>query len=325
MFWDPKRFPKLTYEVWKDYIASSFKEAISLFPWHRRFLFKFVPKNFSKVKDMKKLLKSMNQEFVESRGYGIMQYLEDDSEKDEHHIRIYESYECCGFEGVSATMASFLPPALAGHLKGLEYWKGLKRDWNAVETKCIGLGDPYCEFKLVPGEIDELEDSLEAIDSTIIERIHERLMRRLMGFLIDGKPLVERPRLGSDLYESAEMVLPAISSRYRMAFRMGGARAGKKVGEHLMDAGIEENEAVKRIVRFLEHCKVGKVTTNGTIRIRENRESMWARFYTTKWEEPSCFFTTGFLNGFFLAVKNQHVKETRCVSMGDPYCEWEFR
>jgi hypothetical protein len=30
-------------------------------------------------------------------------------------------------------------------------------------------------------------------------------------------------------------------------------------------------------------------------------------------------------NGFFSAVKNQHVKETKCIAMGDPYCEWEFR
>ena len=31
-----------------------------------------------------------------------------------------------------------------------------------------------------------------------------------------------------------------------------------------------------------------------------------------------------FLNGFFTAVKNQHVKETKCIAMGDPFCEWEF-
>jgi len=41
--------------------------------------------------------------------------------------------------------------------------------------------------------------------------------------------------------------------------------------------------------------------------------------------EPTCNFTTGFLNGFFSTVKNLHVKETKCIAMGDPYCEWEFR
>jgi predicted hydrocarbon binding protein len=107
---------------------------------------------------------------------------------------------------------------------------------------------------------------------------------------------------------------------------MGAAKAGKEAGENLMNAGVGEDESIKRVLRFLEHCKVGKVTIDKTIRIKENIESVWTKAYTTeKWEEPLCYFTTGFLNGFFSAVKNQHVKETKCIAMGDPYCEWEFR
>ena len=56
----------------------------------------------------------------------------------------------------------------------------------------------------------------------------------------------------------------------------------------------------------------------------ESRESIYTNILTTKWDEPSCYFTTGFLNGFFSAVKDRHVKETKCIGMGDPYCEWEF-
>jgi len=93
-----------------------------------------------------------------------------------------------------------------------------------------------------------------------------------------------------------------------------------------MDAGLNGDEAVKRVLNFLEHCKVGKVTMGETIRIKENCEPLEIMMLSmTKREEPCCFFTTGFLNGFFYAVKNQHVKETRCIAMGDPYCEWEFR
>jgi predicted hydrocarbon binding protein len=111
-----------------------------------------------------------------------------------------------------------------------------------------------------------------------------------------------------------------------MALRMGGAKAGKEVGEHLMKAGISEDEAVKRVLRLLEHCKVGKVTMDETIKIKENFEILiLTMFVTAKSDEPLCFFTTGFLNGFFSAVKNQHVKEVKCIAMGDPYCEWEFR
>jgi predicted hydrocarbon binding protein len=117
------------------------------------------------------------------------------------------------------------------------------------------------------------------------------------------------------------MVLPAMASeRYRMAIRLGGAMGGKEFGERLMDTGIGEDEAVKRVIGFLEHCKVGKVTLNETLRMVQNCES-----FMIKAEDPSCHFTTGFLNGFFSSVKNQHVKETKCIAMGDPYCEWEFR
>jgi predicted hydrocarbon binding protein len=105
-----------------------------------------------------------------------------------------------------------------------------------------------------------------------------------------------------------------------MVFRMGGARVGKMLGERLIQSGLREEEAVKRVVDLMEYCKVWKVTVGDTIRMRENCER-----FGVKTEQPSCYFTTGFLNGFFSAVKNQHVKEKKCIAMGEIYCEWEFR
>ena len=73
------------------------------------------------------------------------------------------------------------------------------------------------------------------------------------------------------------------SKRARMAFRMGGVRAGRMVGEQLMRAGIGGDDVVKRVISFLEHCKVGEVTVGETIRIQESRESLLiAGAYTTK-------------------------------------------
>jgi len=106
---------------------------------------------------------------------------------------------------------------------------------------------------------------------------------------------------------------------------MGGARSGKQVGKRLLEAGLSEDDAVKRILNFLNQCKIGKATVDETIRIVENCESAQTKLLMTKEKVPSCYFTTGFLNGFFSVVKNQHVKETKCIAMGDPYCEWEFR
>jgi predicted hydrocarbon binding protein/archaellum biogenesis ATPase FlaH len=329
MLWDPKRFPTMIYEVNKQEPYRMIKDYWSIYPLKMRLAFKlFMPKSLSKVKDMKKMSKFFGEgEEPWERGW-IGEYLEDVSKTDEHYVRVYESYECWGFENIGTTMSSHFGPESAGGVMGFEGLKGLERDWNVVETKCIGLGDPYCEFKFVPGEINELKESLQK-DSSVIEKIHERLMGRLMGFLIDGKPLVERPRLGSNIHIHPvihAMGFPHVTGeRYQMALRMGGAKAGKEVGERLLDAGISEDEAVKCILHFLEHCKVGKVTAGETIRVEENCESIRESLFVSKRDEPTCYFTTGFFNGFFSAVKNQHVKETKCIAMGDPYCEWEFR
>jgi len=334
MLWDPKRFPMMVYDMNKEDAPAMVKlmkenEAVKrvFFPWPKSLLLRFFPKSFSKVKDMKKLLKEIAKS-EERLGSGTFEYLEDASKTDEHYVRIYESSECWGFKDVGATMAFYLPPLIAGMIKGFGSFRGPEREWNAIETKCIGLGDPYCEIKVVPGEIDELQDSLEK-DVLVIERIHERLMHHLMEFLLHGKPLLERPTLGSmaSIHRVAHaMVFPALAGeRYRMVLGMGGARAGKQVGERLLEAGLSEDEAVKRVLNFFNQCKVGKATVDETIKIVENCESSQTKIFITKEKGPSCYFTTGFLNGFFSAVKNQHVRETRCIAMGDPYCEWEFR
>jgi predicted hydrocarbon binding protein/KaiC/GvpD/RAD55 family RecA-like ATPase len=322
MLWDPKRFPRMIYDLNKEEAAMGMP--IEYFPWRMRLLIKFMPKNFSKVKDMKKMAGRFPISRMERSG--IIEYLEDISKTDEHHIRIYECSDCWGLENVGATIASHLPPMFAGLFRGFEKEE---RDWNAVETKCMGLGDHYCEWKVVPGEIDELKSSLEK-DSSVIERIHERLMQRLMGFLLDGKSLVEtRPRLGSDVHLHVAMHamgFPHVAGeRYRTAQRMGGAKSGKEIGERLMDAGMREDEAVKGVLHLLEYCKVGKVSMDETIRMKENVESLRTLLFATERKEPSCYFTTGFLNGFFSVVRNQHVQETKCIVLGDPYCEWEFR
>jgi predicted hydrocarbon binding protein/KaiC/GvpD/RAD55 family RecA-like ATPase len=321
MLWDPKRFPTMTYEVWKAYGALA-REMIPFFPWTTRlFLQLFIPNSFSTVKDMKRLARFMGRWMGEkNRRDGIIEYLEGVSRTDEHTIRFYQSVECWGFENVGTTTAMMFPTAIAGACKGFEQ---VERDWNAVETKCIGLGDPYCEFKVVPGEIPELRASLQK-DPSVMEAIHERLMQRLMGFLLKGKPLVEGRGLGTDYLMSGNILPMAGGERYRMALRMGGAKVGKEAGERLLEAGVAADEAVRRLFAFLEHCQVGRIRADETIRIWDNRESVWTELLTTKWEEPSCFFTTGFLNGFFSAVKNQHVREIKCIAMGDPYCEWEI-
>jgi predicted hydrocarbon binding protein/KaiC/GvpD/RAD55 family RecA-like ATPase len=320
MLWDPKRFPTMAYELDKEFEFTGVRRGLKNLPWHMKLLFKlYMPKNLSKVKSVKKFL-SFQSKPMEKRGMRVIEYMEDVSKKDEYHLKVKEGYNCWGLENVGARLAFQDCGLLAGAFNALEKEE---HNWNVFETKCVGSGDPYCELKIVPGEASEMKDFLEGIDHSTVEKIHDRITDQLMAFMIHNKPLGDRPRLGSELvfYIIFHATYPSLlNERYRMALRMGGAKAGKEVGEHLMNEGIVEDQAVKRFIEFIEYCKVGKITLGETIRMRENCETFGLRT-----EEPSCFFTTGFLNGFFSAVKNQHVKETKCIAMGDPYCEWEFR
>jgi predicted hydrocarbon binding protein len=324
MLWDPKRFPTIMYELTKyseDPSNYDFN-MISLFPWHKRVLMRlFMPKSFSKVKDMRKIARFWKPVFTQWR-MATMEYLDGISKTDEHYFRLHEGYECWGFENVGTSVGIMKTAMMAGSFQGMEeLLGGPDRGWNAVETKCIGLGDPYCEWRVAPREIDELRDSLEK-DSDVIDRVQERLMNHILGFLLQGKPLMERPTLGSGvhIHEVQHVTAtPTVDERLQMVFRMGGARAGKMLGERLMEAGIKGDKAINRVIDFMNYCKVGKVTVSKTIKIEENCER-----FGMKTAQHSCYFTTGFLNGLFSAVKKQHIREIKCIAAGDPYCEWEI-
>jgi predicted hydrocarbon binding protein/KaiC/GvpD/RAD55 family RecA-like ATPase len=321
ILWDPQRFPTMAYELDKQMEFEILREGLTRrAPWHTRLLSKLLmPGSLAEVRDMKKMLLHQGKR-MEDRGMRIAEYMEDASRKDEHRLKVYEGYNCWGLDNVGARLAFNDCGLMAGAFKALER---AERDWNVIETKCIGLGDPYCEFKMVPGEVAEMRSFLQGIDSSVAEDVHDRLMDQLVGFVVHGQPLAQRPRLGSGLafYIMYHVVtVPAmLSERYRMALRMGGAKAGKEVGEHLMEAGLEGDEATRRVIDFMQYCKVGKITLGETIRMSENCES-----FALETGEPSCFFTTGFLNGLYSAVKSQHVREVKCIAAGDPYCEWEI-
>jgi predicted hydrocarbon binding protein len=319
MLWDPKRFPRMAYELDKEAHARA-REYIALLPWHMRLAFRLLmPRTLSEVRDMRRILSRFSKLF-ERHGYGVLEYVVEASETDAHTFRVYENSTCWGFEGVGARLGFHPCGEWAGGFMSMEQEE---RDWNMIETKCIGLGDPYCEFRAVPGKISELDDYLESIDSSVADRVHDRLMDQLIGFLVDGMPLPERPTAGGWInYEEMHHVtgVPALlSERYRMALRMGGARMGKEVGERLVEAGVTGGEAVRRVIGFMDTCKVGKIDLGETLVIEDNCESFGLRP-----GQPSCFFTTGFLNGLFSEVKNQRVREVKCIAAGDPYCEWEI-
>ena len=56
-------------------------------------------------------------------------------------LRLYDSVECKIFKGSSKPASQFIRGHLSGLLSGL-----LKASIRVMESRCIAMGDPYCEF-----------------------------------------------------------------------------------------------------------------------------------------------------------------------------------
>jgi predicted hydrocarbon binding protein/KaiC/GvpD/RAD55 family RecA-like ATPase len=336
MFWDPERFPQMLYELNKeDQSETGSDQMLAFLPLKYKCRFWMMgvlrgigifPSDFSSVANMKRLCRFglPYQKGGELERSGIISYIPEASRDSSHVYRIDESSDCYHLKGVGTVLASHLPPSMAGQVCAME---GKKRDWNAIETKCLGLGDPYCEVTLVPGEIDELQDSLRK-EGVVVERIHRRLIKCVTQSILGKNDLPQRPHLGDRVHLHVSFHafgFPHIAGRRaQTAVRMGGAKAGREVAAGLMEAGLEPKESLTKFVDFLARIDAGRVQADeAKFRIEENVEPL-RTFYMTDIREPSCFFTTGFLNGFYNVLFGKHVRERRCFAAGDPYCEWEI-
>jgi predicted hydrocarbon binding protein len=337
MFWDPDGFPLIIYDdTREDQSATGSDEFISFLPQPYKTMFRLInflkrigvfPKEFKSPKDINRIWRPLSFPYgmgARLERYGRIEYLPDKSKINEYHYRIYENSDCWDLENIGSTIASYLPPAMAGQLMGLE---SIERAWNAIETKCIGLGDPYCEVKIIPGPSNEVQDHLKR-DSETVARIHNHLIEKYFSHITDNLTLTDRPEIGPNIH----LQIPFHSfgfahiagDRSRIALRMGGVKSGKELGERLLAAGLQPDEVIDRVFESFKNLKTGIVTKAGNrITIEENIEPM-RTWYMTRLRELSCHFSTGFLNGLFKAAYDLRIKETKCLAAGHPHCEWEI-
>jgi predicted hydrocarbon binding protein len=207
---------------------------------------------------------------------------------------------------------------------GLE---SIERTWNSIETKCIGLGDPYCEVKIFPGESNKVQDCLKR-DSEKVSRIHNHLIEKYLSHIVDNKILTDRPEFGPDIHLQIPFhafgFAHLAGDRSQMALRMGGVKSGMEIAERLLAAGYEPNEVVSNVLASFETLKAGVVNISGDrLIIEENIEPM-RTWYMTPLRELSCHFTSGFLNGLYRSVYDLRVNEYRCLAARDSCCEWQI-
>ncbi|RLE62957.1 MAG: hypothetical protein DRJ38_08650 [Thermoprotei archaeon] len=95
-----------------------------------------------------KSLVELGKAFFRMSGFGILEIIYLDFEKKEVLLRVYDSFECSLYENEKKPMGNLVRGIFAGWFS--ELFKTQKIE--VTETKCIAVGDKYCEF-LVKGKI----------------------------------------------------------------------------------------------------------------------------------------------------------------------------
>jgi len=320
--WDPVRFPPLLYTMAKDR-NREIKYFLLMLPWYLRpfirLLLLLVPKKPG-VKTFRRIWRFLGRTGIDEGHYAV-EYLDEISRDDEHHLRKREGAGVWGFPNVGAALCFHEAGEFAGDFNAFDR-QG--RDWDGVEYMCIGRGDPYCQLKFTPRKPPEFQEFLRGFDASKLEKLNEHIIGRILSLVLHGEGLPKRPTLRDEIHlheiQGDTSRHAAFSERYQAILRMAGANSGRKIAELLLDNGVKEAEATKGLIDLFQLTKAGGLAVGETITIEENWEC-----YGLRIGQPFCFFTTGFLNGFFWTVKHQHVKETKCVAAGDPICEWEIR
>ncbi|MEM2337590.1 MAG: 4-vinyl reductase [Candidatus Bathyarchaeia archaeon] len=92
----------------------------------------------NKLEDVIEVAKAMNM----TLGWGVIDKVEIDTEKGRAKLRIYQSYEC-ELSKKEKPQSQFYRGAIAGI-----FARFFGKDVEVKETKCIAMGDPYCEFEI---------------------------------------------------------------------------------------------------------------------------------------------------------------------------------
>lgn len=137
-------FRKSTYQAWIKEMRESYGEGFKAIQYHIGFrtgynAYTGIQKKFNG--NMRETLK-IGREFARLAGFGIINIVS--FEEGYVTLRVYDNFECELFKGSSHPESHFMRGILAGWFSAI--WKANIENIQARETKCIAMGDPYCEY-----------------------------------------------------------------------------------------------------------------------------------------------------------------------------------
>lgn len=164
-------------------------------------------------------------------------------------------------------------------------------------------------------------------------------------FLKDKTPSLLRKEEGDKAdIRAARLIIFSLlwaSVGYQSVLRFGGLKTGKEIGSEIEERRLDTT--LNKLKKILESLNWGK------IEIKVNPEAKTATLTITdsltaagtpKVNQRLCFFEEGFIEGFlegviyknrflYLGIPGQNikeveVKETKCIGLGNDYCEFKI-
>lgn len=175
----------------------------------------------------------------------------------------------------------------------------------------------------------------------------EKLIRNIeedLGLLIKGQTLTSpRKELKDEIdFRAARLIIYSLqwaSVGYQSALRFAGAKIGQETGNHFVSREI--SLILKDIKKIFEGLKWAKVETEIDIKNKKINLRLIDSLTSagiSNINQSICFFEEGFIDGCLDGVIKRSgpltltgvpegitgvdVKETKCVGLGDPHCEF---
>jgi len=251
-------------------------------------------------------------------GGGILEFIDFDENKNELRYKLLKS---ALFPSKKLTHpACFIQVgALCGIIEAMS-----GKFCDGIETKCTGMGDPYCEFDLY---LHKEEGHPE------FELISKGQLEMSLNFIIDE--LIEekkdlREGTGDYVHISIDQALNYMILSLSKGHVILSKWSGKLVGERLIELKRIENifDALDYLEILFQNLKVGimeKELLPDVIKVKIE-ESIYSSGVKDIGMEL-CTFIAGILEGALHKSSKEDwmVKETQCIANGDPFCEFECK
>jgi predicted hydrocarbon binding protein len=165
--------------------------------------------------------------------------------------------------------------------------------------------------------------------------------------IIDGKSInFLRKELGDkiDIRAVRALVLSLqwASAGYRSALRLAGMKFGRRLG--MVSEKTELSLVLGEIKRLFEALGVGKIDIELKLEEKDAKIKLYESYLTSGLDsimQNLCFFEEGFIDGYIngviskvgplsvvggqISVKQVDVEETKCIGLGNNFCEFSIK